>query len=308
MECDVTVDSRRQSSSPYSVICPRCETVSSVEEAACPYCGADRHGAVMTRGADTAVRAVAAARGVTRQFHESAEPRRVRWLPRVGRAEPQLPAHAAANGAAVALDGPHRVSNSVWATTVMAGVVLCACFLARTYFEQHPATPRAQAVPVAAAGTIGQPAAKIEVAERIVESRPADVAQPPVNAPSPVIPVVASSNDSTPQVVIAESPTVKKNAASGARTSHRAVAKAAAASKTASASKPNVSKTAARSTQHLASKTERKQEAQTRKPPQHTELARTKPAAKEFQKVKAVSAPVKPAMTADGSWKPSRRE
>jgi hypothetical protein len=33
----------------YAVLCPRCETISNAADQFCPYCGADRHGAVITR-------------------------------------------------------------------------------------------------------------------------------------------------------------------------------------------------------------------------------------------------------------------
>lgn len=47
---NVTMDQREELRSLYSVVCPRCETVSQADDLLCPYCGADRHGAVLTRG------------------------------------------------------------------------------------------------------------------------------------------------------------------------------------------------------------------------------------------------------------------
>ncbi|SPB18011.1 hypothetical protein NOV72_05210 [Caballeronia novacaledonica] len=44
------MDQREELRSLYSVVCPRCETVSQADDLSCPYCGADRHGAVLTRG------------------------------------------------------------------------------------------------------------------------------------------------------------------------------------------------------------------------------------------------------------------
>ena len=44
------MDQREALRSLYSVVCPHCESVSQADEPLCPYCGADRHGAVLTRG------------------------------------------------------------------------------------------------------------------------------------------------------------------------------------------------------------------------------------------------------------------
>lgn len=43
------MDEQEELRSLYSVICPRCQSVSQAGDIACPYCGADRHGAVLTR-------------------------------------------------------------------------------------------------------------------------------------------------------------------------------------------------------------------------------------------------------------------
>jgi hypothetical protein len=44
------MDQREELWSAYFVVCPRCESVSQADDVSCPYCGADRHGAVLTRG------------------------------------------------------------------------------------------------------------------------------------------------------------------------------------------------------------------------------------------------------------------
>lgn len=44
------MDQREALRSLYSVVCPHCESVSQADEPLCPYCGADRHGAVLARG------------------------------------------------------------------------------------------------------------------------------------------------------------------------------------------------------------------------------------------------------------------
>ncbi len=43
------MDQREEWRSLYCVVCPRCESVSPADDLSCPYCGADRHGAVLTR-------------------------------------------------------------------------------------------------------------------------------------------------------------------------------------------------------------------------------------------------------------------
>lgn len=45
----VTMNQREELRSLYCVVCPRCESVSPADNLSCPYCGADRHGAVLTR-------------------------------------------------------------------------------------------------------------------------------------------------------------------------------------------------------------------------------------------------------------------
>ncbi len=45
----VTMNQREEWRSLYCVVCPRCESVSPADDLSCPYCGADRHGAVLTR-------------------------------------------------------------------------------------------------------------------------------------------------------------------------------------------------------------------------------------------------------------------
>ncbi|VXC67939.1 conserved hypothetical protein [Burkholderia sp. 8Y] len=58
------MDQREELRSLYCVVCPRCESVSQADDISCPYCGADRQGAVLTRtqaslfGIDEATRAM----------------------------------------------------------------------------------------------------------------------------------------------------------------------------------------------------------------------------------------------------------
>ncbi|WP_143749309.1 hypothetical protein [Caballeronia arvi] len=249
------------------------------------------------------MRAVVAARGVTRRFQEYGEADRVeKRLGRIEGREPRLPAPAAAH----ALEQPQRKSNSMLATVAMAGVVLGACVLARAYFENHGATARAASVPVAVAGPVREAAPKIDVAARTVESRAPDAARPSVYTASPLIPVVASSKESTPQAVVPERPVVKKNAAPRTQASHK-VASKAGASKPAATCSQKSDRACAKATQRQASKTEPKQQKTSKPQPHRQEVAKAKSGSKDFQKVAAVPAPVKPAMTADGSWKPSRK-
>ncbi len=306
---------QRGDGSLYFVICPRCETLSSVEESVCPFCGADRHGAVLTRGAETALRAVEAARGVTRQFAPQGEVARVRWPARSRTYEARLPAPARAsiaNGAAVLATG--RPSHSILATVVMAAVVLGACFLARAYFEQHGSTPRAGTLPVAVAGTVrpietkAAPIAAINIdsADRIVDGPLRSAARPSAEAASPLIPVTASSKDSTRQSVIPERSIAKKPSTHGAKQSVK-TSKAKPVSKSASACSRKSERACAEAAKGRVSRTEPKQR-QTRAAPPAGPVARAKTDTKEFQKVAAIAPAVKPAMTADDSWRPSKKK
>ncbi|SAK65696.1 hypothetical protein AWB82_03619 [Caballeronia glebae] len=321
------MEQRGDGSSLYFVICPRCETLSSVEESVCPFCGADRHGAVLTRGAETALRAVEAARGVTRNIHERGELVPVRWPARVRDYEPRLPAPASQASSAAVLE-TERASNSILATVVMGAAVLVACFLARAYFDQQGSTPRAGTLPVAVAGTVSPAPTKTDVtlsnidsADRIVDGASRSAPHPSVESASPFIPVKASSKENARQRVVPERSIEKKNSTSSSRQTLRTTSKTTSktASKTASvpASKP-VSKSAAacphksdracaEAKKSYASKTEPKQR-QTRAASHTAPVAQTKAGAKEFQKVAAIAPPVKPAMTADDSWRPSKKK
>lgn len=296
------MDQRGGGSPLYSVICPRCETLSSVDEPACPFCGADRHGAVLTKGAETAVRAVEAARGVTRHFRDFGALRRVERIKRPRDYEARLPAPEA--GGAAVLD-TQRVSNSVLATVVMGAVVIGACFLIRAYFEQHTSTLRASALPVAVAGAVRTAPPKIEApADKLVESRPAAVVtQTPAVAASPLIAVAASSKDSVSEKVIpAHSAEKKKAPVARAQRTQKVAARPAAVCSHKS------DRSCAKSTQRVAAAKAEPKQKQASKPPRHAEVARAKPATKEIQKVAAIPAPTKPAMVYDGTWKPSTKK
>jgi hypothetical protein len=259
---------------------------------------------VLTRGAESAVRAVVAARGVTRRFHAYGEADRVeKRLGHMEGREPRLPAPATGH----ALEQPQRTSNSMLATVAMAGVVLGACVLARAYFENHGSTARAAAVPVAVAGPVSEAAPKIDVAAKPVESRAPDAARPPADTKSPLIPVVVSSKESTPpQAVVHERPAEKKNVVPRVKAAHK-VASKASAPKPATTCSQKSDRACVKSTQRQASKTEPKQQKTSKPQPRRQEVAKAKSGTKDFQKVAAIPAPVKPAMTADGSWKPSRK-
>ncbi|SAK83106.1 hypothetical protein AWB76_05705 [Caballeronia temeraria] len=313
------MEQRGDGSSLYFVICPRCETLSAVEESVCPFCGADRHGAVLTRGAGTALRAVEAARGVTRHFQTREEPPRLRWFSRPSIYEPRLPAAVSSNTAVLETE---RSSHSILATVAMGTVVLIACFLARAYVEQRGSTPRAASLPVAVAGavagTVGTAAAKapatvvnLDSADRIAEG-----SSHSVQRPSPVIPVAASSTDSTRQNVVAERSVEKKEPTPSTKRTLKTASKRISKDVSKTASK-NVSKPTSKSATACSHKSDRKcveatkghpskkapNQQQTRTEP----ASRTKSGTKDFQKIAAIAPPVKPAMTADGSWRPSKK-
>lgn len=50
----MTMDQHDELRSLYAVICPRCQSISPADDIACPYCGADRHGAMLTRADESA--------------------------------------------------------------------------------------------------------------------------------------------------------------------------------------------------------------------------------------------------------------
>jgi hypothetical protein len=313
------MDQRAGGSSLYLIICPRCESLSSVEESVCPFCGADRHGAVLTKGAETAVRAVEAARGVTRHFQEPSEVARVRWSVRPRRREPRLPAPATATASTVVIE-PQRASNSILATVAMGGVVISACFLIRAYFEQHPSTARAAGLPVAVAGSVGQQnPPKVDVApQRIVEATHRGPANSSAETPSPLMAVAASSEvHDAPPVVVPERPVAAKHPASRAqhavkaapktvsKTDSKAVSKVASKAKPAAACAHKAGRACTEPPQRRVASAEPKNR-QASKSSSPAPVARTKTAPKEFQRVAAIPAPVKPAMTTDGSWKPGK--
>ncbi|WP_061177490.1 hypothetical protein [Caballeronia pedi] len=258
---------------------------------------------MLTKGAETAVRAVEAARGVTRHFRDFGEKRRAERIRRPREYEARLPAPE--SGGAAVLD-TQRVSNSVLATVVMGAVVIGACFLVRAYFEQHTSTLRANALPVAVVGAVRPAPPKVEAAaDKLVESRPVAVAaQAPVVSASPLIAVAASSKDSvTEKVVPARSVEKKKAPAVRAQRTQKVAAKPAAVCSHKS------DRTCAKNTQRVAAaKVEPKQKQASKQPLRRTEVARAKPATKEIQKVAAIPAPTKPAMVSDGSWKPSTKK
>ena len=306
------MDQRAGCSSLYLVICPRCESLSSVEESVCPFCGADRHGAVLTKGAETSLRAVEAARGVTRHFQAQDEVARVRWTVRPRRREPRLPAPASASASAAAVMEPHRASNSILATVAMGGIVIGACFLIRAYFDQHSSMPRAGTLPVAVVGSVGQAAPKADVPpQRIVEAPSRASTNPPVETASPLIAVAASSDDHTREAVVSERPVAAKPSATRVQHSSKASSKTVSKAVSKVASKPvaacahKTGRACTEQPQRRVASAEPKHR-QANKSPNPPPVARAKTGTKEFQKVAAIPSPVKPAMTADGSWKPGK--
>ncbi|WP_321798142.1 hypothetical protein [Caballeronia sp. J97] len=281
---------------------------------------------MLTKGAETALRAVEAARGVTRHFQEPHEVARVRWFVRPRTYEARLPAPASVSSSAAVLD-TQRSSHSILATVAMAAVVLGACFIARAYFEQRASTPRAAALPVAVAGTVGLAAPKvaeaapnIDSADRIVDGSTRAASYPSVQSASPLIPVTASGNDGAHQSGVVERSVDKKDATPGATRALKTTSKPASkpalksASKTASKPAPKSAACPHKSNRacverapHHASKPDPKPR-QTRAAPRAAPGTRPKTDAKEFQKVTAIAQPVKPAMTADDSWRPSKKK
>ncbi|WP_106856661.1 hypothetical protein [Caballeronia novacaledonica] len=228
----------------------------------------------MKKDAETTSRAVEAARGW--------------WGRRPRLREPRLSAPASGGAAVLESD---RISNSILTTVAMGGVVLGACFLIRAYIEQHPSTPRAGALPVAVAGSVGE------------QARAATKSS--VEKASPVMTVAASSeNRDTRPVVVPERPVAAKPPATRAQDSSKATSKAA--SKPAAACAHKTSRACAVQPQRrvAAAEPKRRQTSKSSKTPPVAQAKTT--STKDFQKVAAIPAPVKPAMTADGSWKPSR--
>ncbi|WP_250517611.1 hypothetical protein [Caballeronia sp. INDeC2] len=190
----------------------------------------------------------------------------------------------------------------------MGAVVIGACFLIRAYFEQHPSTPRAGALPVAVAGSVALAAPKkVDVPpQRVVEAPPPPPppANPSVETASPIMAVAASSEDhDTRKVVAPERSVVKKRPA--ARAQHTSKAAIKPASKQAAACTHKTSRACNEPPQRRVTVAETKHR-RSNKAPNPAPVARAKTGTREFQKVSAIPSPVKPAMTADGSWKPSK--
>lgn len=78
------MDQQEELRSLYSVICPRCQSVSQAGDIACPYCGADRHGAVLTRADEPLVSPERIAKAVMPSFEAIGDAHNVAALPPVG--------------------------------------------------------------------------------------------------------------------------------------------------------------------------------------------------------------------------------
>ncbi|KND55752.1 hypothetical protein BPUN_1917 [Candidatus Paraburkholderia kirkii] len=97
-----------------SVICHRCNTLSRAEEDTCPFCGADRQGAIFTSAAEVAATAAAAAAPASEQL-DIVDLLDTGWLKRVVRpqdgdvvSEPRRAGRRTAAAAAQARAHGHR--------------------------------------------------------------------------------------------------------------------------------------------------------------------------------------------------------
>ncbi|KIG10760.1 hypothetical protein AWB72_03562 [Caballeronia concitans] len=151
------MDQHDELRSLYSVICPRCQSISPADDIACPYCGADRHGATLTRADESAaVLRESSSSGHGAQM-EGYEPDR-----RAPTMEASSPSFLAL--ARVLSPRPNRAIL----------LAVSVCFVAGAYALMHATLnngARSQHTGVSAVGTVGL-AAPISPADRTNE-RPA---------------------------------------------------------------------------------------------------------------------------------------
>lgn len=140
-----------------AVICGRCHAISPTGEATCPYCGADRHGAVFTTVAD------AAAVAPIEETYDIVDLRNTNWLTRLARRkmvtsypslvepgdEPAAPARR-----------PARKMLAVLVSGVVAGAAAGGYFYAQQDADVAPAKS------ASAAGLVGDRAGSAQPCRR----------------------------------------------------------------------------------------------------------------------------------------------
>jgi hypothetical protein len=289
-----SMDQRGTSLSLYSVICPRCETVSPMDQPACPYCGADRHGAVLTKGAATAVRAVEAARAVLHHAYERGELTPIEPIRPMQR-DALLPVTARPLG----LPASGRRIHPVLIAGVIAGVALGVVSWIRADLER--ASPRARLQTVSAAGEIH----KAQPAALVAPNTPEPAAQtrvfatlPPMTA-SPSLSCCANppENVAAPEKAAKPAPEARKRS-SNVHARVKQKGKTVVAQSSSNRQKVRETACTSKNARHCASK---------EKTLSKRQANRTANDANAFQQVNAPPAPIKPAMTSDGSWKPSKK-
>jgi hypothetical protein len=353
-----SMDQRGTSLSLYSVICPRCETVSPMDQPACPYCGADRHGAVLTKGAGTAVRAVEAARAVLHHAYERGELTPVEPL-RPMQHDAHLPVPARALGLATIVPprpAPVRKVHPALIAGVIAGVALGVVSWIRADLDR--ATPRSRLETVSAAGEVhkAQPTALVaaKAPEPAAQNRFFVTALPTTaslfNGATPIsswsslslpfaccaAPVafapdtrnVSASRPSPPATNAAtqenagtikpapeaRKPSVARRESSAVHARVRQKNKAVVAQSSSNRQKVHEGACTSKNARRCADPAPRRASKEKEKEPNKRQAARVakrdapaKSDANAFQQVNAPPAPIKPAMTSDDSWKPSKK-
>jgi hypothetical protein len=318
---DQRVNQRGTSLSLYSVICPRCETVSPMDQPACPYCGADRHGAVMTKGAETAVRAVEAARAVLRHAYERGEIARAEPI-RAYETDARLPVLARPLGLAMIVPeppAPERRLHPAAIAGVLAGMALAVFAWIRSDLDR--AAPRARLAAVSAAGEIGKVAEKAPPTRYFAMTLPTGAmtccgvapiapfsgASSAKESPSPVKSVDLAEKPPAVKVDEVRRSISKPNSRIKHKDARIVVKTVSKRQKVAACSAKGTKVCAEHAPRHASAEKAPAKRQTVRSAQRNTPAARAKPDPSTFQRVIAPPKPVKPAMTSDDSWKPSRK-
>ncbi|SAK50913.1 hypothetical protein AWB79_01696 [Caballeronia hypogeia] len=204
-----------------SVICRRCNAVSGAGESTCPFCGADREGAIFTARADTPAHAANDDYATT---PNQLDVRRSNWLTRRVRRKmlTSYPGMAEPDNSAPA--SPRRPARSGIAVLVgmMFAVLAAGVYL---YVDSDDDDPTAGRLAVSAAGAVRDGPASADTPEtNAVTARPsidekrlgseAAVAAGPATEPAPLVRRDGRASQ-TPRVVAASGPVIAAIASPG---------------------------------------------------------------------------------------------
>lgn len=144
----VTMDQREELRSLYCVVCPRCESVSPADDLSCPYCGADRHGAVLTRAQASLLGIDEAARALVRAASSQVGDMRRDQVDDATRAD-------SANQSAALVSSPtYFAVKRKWAAVLTVGVCVLAGIVAWVRTSHSPGAGEPHDDRVSVVGTV----------------------------------------------------------------------------------------------------------------------------------------------------------